>query len=345
VFLACIAGLVLASPLLAQEAPQPAEASVDVIVLPFANYTGRYEALEAVLPVFYSLLEIGGLRLMSHEELRPILRKHRTRVVGSIDTRAMRVLQEETGARVAIVGSVDVYEPETSLEVLISARVVELQSGRVLTAVSLGRTVQETERVFGRGRASEIDEIVDSVVQEFLGEIRPYLDTRIAPETRDHRCSLVAVVPLDDYSSRRHGAKVLENLLIAELVQRGWSVTEPGAVREALLAHETTARGGVSDEVSKIFAEELGACYVITGEVEEFSLAAAGQAGAVPHLEYGLRVIDARTASLVDAADQIRDGLDGETFLGRGREYSMARLARTSVCDLLDELDLEGDRR
>ena len=152
------------------------------------------------------------------------------------------------------------------------------------------------------------------------------------------------MVPLDDYSSRRHGANVLENLLITGFERRGWSVVEPGMIRETLLAHETVARGGVTEEVMEMLRSELGACLIVTGEVEKFSLAPAAGAGAVPHLEYGVRLIDARDARLVGSEDQVRDGLDGETLFGRGREYSMARLARASIEELLDEFDLEGDR-
>lgn len=342
--LALLAILALPLPGSAQEATAALD-SIDVVVLPFANYTGRYEALDSVLPVFYSGVELGGLRVMTHEELRPLLRRHRTRVVGEISQRAMRILREETGAEFAVVGSIDVYEPDTSFEVLISARVIDLRDERVVSAVSVGRTVQETERVFGRGRASEIEEVIGLVVSEFLESIRPSLSGIVAPQTRYHMCGLVAVVPMDDYSSRRHGARVIENLLIAELIRRDWAVVEPGVLREVLLDHSQAARGGVSDEVLELLRRELGTCFVLTGAVEDFALAPAGGEVAVPHLDYGIRLIDAREMRLVDAVNESRNGLQGETVFGRGREYSMARLARASIEDLLEDLDVERARR
>jgi hypothetical protein len=88
--------------------------------------------------------------------------------------------------------------------------------------------------------------------------------------------------------------------------------------------------------------EELDVCYVLTGEVDRFDLTVSGFAASVPHIEYGVRLVDGRSQELVASVDQVRDGLDGETLLGLGREYSMARLARTSIRDVLAEL--EGER-
>jgi hypothetical protein len=270
------------------------------------------------------------------------LREHRVRVVGEIGRAAMEILSAATGARLAIVGSIDIYEPVGSLEVMVSARVVDLLEGRVLTAVSAGRTVQETERAFGVGRAEEIDEIVQLVVTDFVDQVNPALTGIVRAGQRHHKCNLVAVVPMDDFSRRRHGAKVLENLLMAELVGRDWSIVEPGMIREALLAHQKAARGGVSYEVLRMLREETGACLVITGEVGEFSVTAAGVAASVPRLEYGVRLIDALELRLVDSIDRARDGRDAETVFELGREYSIARLARSSISGMLDELEGRG---
>jgi hypothetical protein len=336
-----IALLLHGAPATAQDGSAPAD-SLDLIVLPFANYTGRYEALGSVLPVFYSELESRGFRVVSHEELRPILREHRVRVVGEISRAAMEILAGDTGARLAVVGSIDVYEPGGSFEVMISARVVDLLEGSVLTAVSVGRTVQETERAFGVGRAQEIEEIVELVVTDFVGQINPVLDEGGRTRKRYHKCGLVAVIPMDDFSRRRHGAKVLEHLLMAELVARDWTVVEPGVIRESLLDHQSMARGGVSYEVLSMLRDETGICFAITGEVSEFSVTATGIAASVPRLEYGVRLIDAREHRLVDSIDRARDGRDAETVFERGREYSIARLARSSIIELLDELEGRG---
>lgn len=325
----------------AREAPPTAPE--EVLVLPFANYSGRYDAFAEVLPPFYESLAATGLRVLRSDELRPLLREHRIRVVGQAGGRAMDALRADTGARLAIVGSIDVYEPDRALEVLLSVRLLDLADHSVLTAMSVGRTVQETERVFGRGRASEIREVVDDVVAELEGGLAPLLAGE-RPGAGHHKCGLVAVVPLEDYSDRRHGAEVLQNLLMAELVARGWQVVEPGVVHEALLDEQEMARGGISRRIQGVLHDRLGACIAVTGELEEFSLAPSPMASAVPRIGYGLRLIDLTRQRLVDSIDITRDGMDGGTLFGMGIEYSMARLVRESMSDVVDWIASRGDQ-
>lgn len=327
-----------------QSDPEDGAGLNDVVVLPFANYSGRYDALKSVLPVFYEKLDSLGLRVMSHEDLRPILREHRVRVVGQISTEGMKILASETGARFAIVGSIDIFEPEQTLEIMISARLVDLQSEKVLAAISVGKTVQETERVFGLGRANEIEAVIDPVVEDFMTQLEPPLHGAGPPHAAHHKCGLVAVVPLDDYSERRHGAEVLHNLLLSELVAHDWEVVEPGIVRQILLDEQRTARGGVSLEVLSILREQLGVCLVVTGELEIFTQTASGVDVSVPRLGYGLRLIDAQSGRLLASIDRARDGSEGETLFTRGREYSMARLARETLEDVVTWMAEEGDQ-
>jgi TolB-like protein len=339
-------GLVLTA-LAVPASAQPVETStdsVDVVVLPFANHSGRYEALGNVLPVFYSKVDSLGLPVLTHELLRPILRKHRIRVVGQIGAAAMGIIRQETGARLAIVGSIDIYEPERAFEVMISARLVDLEERRVLTAISVGRTVQETERIFGRGRAEEIDEIVTEVVAEFMARMIPVIRDAGPREARGHKCGLVAVVPLTDYSKRRHGAEVLQNLLMSELVARDWDVVEPGIVREVLLEQQQMARGGVSEEVMQTLRDKIGVCLVVTGEVEEFAVAPSDMDASVPRINYGLRLVDVQNARLLASIDRTRDGMEGETFFARGREYSMARVVRSSMNEVAEWIAEKGDQ-
>jgi hypothetical protein len=257
---------------------------------------------------------------------------------------AMDVLREATGSRYAIVGSIDVYEPDRSMEVMISARLVDLKSHLVVTAVSVGKTVQETEGAFGLGRAEEIEAVVDPVVAEFMEHMRGPMSGEPRIRREYHSCGLVAVIPLEDYSQRRHGAEVLQNLLMAELVARDWQVVEPGIVREFLLDERQMARGGVPDLVLRTLRERIGTCLVVTGEVEEFSVAPSDVDAAVPKLDFGLRLINARTGRLLASINRTRSGMEGERFFARGREYSMVRLARSSMDGVVSWIAEEGER-
>ena len=323
--------------------PAPVRAQ-EVVVLPFANLTGRHEAFEMVLPAVYDQLSAHEVDFVRHDEVRPVLRQHRIRALGEIGLDDAALLREETGARFALLGSLDIYSPEGSLEVNLSGRVLDLQDRRLVTAVSVGRTVQETEGWFATGRAEDIETVMLEVVAELVGQLEPYLSLPLPERERYHTCGLVALIPLDDYSNSPYGAEVLQNLLMAELVEHGWAVVEPGFVREILLDAQRVARGGVSDEVRDILRDELGVCWVVTGEVETFVVSPGGQEAAVPSLGFGLRLVDARGSGLRATLELERDGAEGEGLFRRGREYSVARLARTVMEEVVEWMQREGDR-
>ena len=315
-----------------------------VVVLPFANLTGKHEAFEIVLPAVYARLRAHGLEVVRHDEIRPVLRRHRIRALGEIGSDDAILLREETGARYAVLGSLDIYRPERTFEVHVSARVLDLESLELITATSRGLSVQETESWFASGRASNVEsvmrDVLDPLTADLIAAIRPPGPEREAY----HTCGLVALVPLDDYSSQRYAAEILRNLLMAELVDHGWQVVEPGFVREILLDEQRLARGGVSSEVQQILRNRLGVCWIVTGDLETFAVSPSGQEAATPSLNFGLRLIDARRSRLRAAVEVERDGADGEGLFGTGREYSMWRLARSCMEDVVEWMQREGDQ-
>jgi len=314
-----------------------------IVVLPFANLTGRQAAFERILPEFYDRLGTLGAEVVDHEEVRPLLRQHRIRALGEIGRGDARLLRQETGARLAILGSLDIYQPDRSLEVNVSARVLDLETLTVRRAVSRGLSVQETESWFAVGRAPDVETVMREVVASIVEQLEPFLTEEPPRREQYHTCGLVAVVPLDDYSNGRYAAEIVQNLLTAELVANDWSIVEPGFVREILLDEQKVARGGVSREVREILRRELGVCWVLTGDLAAFEVSPSGQEAAVPLLEFALRLVDARRGELSATLEVRRDGDDGEGLFRRGREYSMARLTRTCLDDVIEWLRREAD--
>lgn len=315
-----------------------------VVMLPFANLTGRHEAFETITGALVTALEARGLELTDPSEIRPLLRRHRIRTMGMIGKDDARLLRAETGARFAVLGSLDIYRPEQSFEVNVSARVLDLETLELVTAISVGRIVQETESWFAIGRAESIEKVMQSVVDEVVTVLEPDLSLPRKRREQYHTCGLVAVVPLDDYSNSRYAAEIVQNLLMAELVEQDWALVEPGFVQEILLDAQRVARGGVSREVREILRNRLGVCWVLTGELESFVVSPGGQEAAVPSLEFGLRLVDARRPGLRATLDLARTGADAEGLFGTGREYSMARLARSCLDDVVEWMSERGDR-
>lgn len=326
--------------------PGSASAQHDVVVLPFANYTGRHEAFEKILPAFCAGLEGMGLSVVDPDSIRPMLRRHRIRSLGQLGSTDARVLREETGAHFVLLGSLDLYEPDTTFEVSLSVRLLDLGSMELVGATSVGLSVQETERWFGTGRVADVDAVVDRVVERALLSLRaPLGGVEPRERARYHTCGLVAVVPFDDHSDSRYAAEILQSFFMAAMVEADWRIVEPGFVRELLLDHQRVARGGVTTEVLELLRDELGVCWVVTGEVETFRIATDNGGSSVPSVDFGLRLVDARNPRLVSTLQLARDGAQGEGLFGRGREYSIARVVQHCMNDVTRWMDREGERQ
>ena len=300
----------------------------DIVVLPLANLSGRHEALLDVSPLLESELRRQGHAVMGSSEVRGLLRARRIRSMGRIGLRDARVVAEETGARYALLGSIDLYRPETSLELAVSARLLDLNSMRLVGAASAGRTVQGSEGWFATGRADSIGEFLPEVVGELAARLHELLveTDRIAP---DHTSGIVAFVQLDNHSGRRYGAAVLLNQLLGAWIERGIPTVEPGFVDEVLLGAQLVARGGIANTALDLLRRELAIDWVLTGELETFDFTPSGTEAAVPSLAFGLRLVDAERHRLVSSFDLERDGLRGQRLFQRGREHSTVGLARS----------------
>lgn len=326
-------------------APVSAMAQPDIVVLPFANYTGRHEAFEKILPALSAGLEAMDLSVVVPDSIRPTLRRHRIRSLGQLGSTDARTLRDETGARFALLGSLDLFEPETTFEVSLSARLLDLESMELVGATSVGLTVQETEQWFGTGRVADVDAVVERVVQRVLTRFQNTLRGDREERSRYHTCGLVAYVPFDDHSESRYAAEILQSFFMAAMVEADWRIVEPGFVRELLLDHQRVVRGGVTTEVLELLRDELGVCWVVTGEVETFRIATDSGGSSVPAVDFGLRLVDARNPRLVSTLQLARDGAQGEGLFGRGREYSIARVVQHCMEDITRWMHREGDRQ
>jgi TolB-like protein len=300
----------------------------DIVVLPLANLSGRHEALVGITPLLESELQRHGHTVMGSAEVRTLLRARRIRSMGRIGLRDARVVAEETGARYALLGSIDLYRPETSLEVAVSARILDLRSMRLVGAASASRTVQGSEGWFAIGRADSIAEFLPDVVGELTDRLHEIL-ARAAEVSPDHTSGIVAFVQLDNHSGRMYGTEVLLHQLLGVWIERGIPTVEPGFVDEVLLGAQLVARGGIAKPALDLLRRELEIEWILTGELETFDFTPSGTEAAVPFLAFGLRLVDAERHRLVSSFDLERDGLRGQRLFQRGREHSTVGLARS----------------
>jgi hypothetical protein len=94
----------------------------------------------------------------------------------------------------------------------------------------------------------------------------------------------------------------------------------------------------VDQASARAIAETLGACRVITGEVELFEAARGLPTTTIPKLRLGLRVAISETGTLYMMRELEGAGDDRQSVFQRGREHALIPLAERTLDDFVQEL-------
>ncbi len=328
-------------------APVPRTGTVPqyrVALMPFANYCRRSEAGRLLLPRITAGLTAAGLDVVTGPDLRTVLRRHRIRSQGMIGCREALLLARELDLDFLLLGSWDVYEEGTNPELGMSLRVLDPVTMRLVSAVSRGRTAVDEVGWLGRGRVDSLATLADLLVHDVLAGILPLppVGKPVAIFPR------AVVVPLDNLSESDNAGAVCGAILISRLMARGFSVVEPGFVRESQLDRETAYRGGIDLDNLRALVDSKHAQVVIAGTVDVFATGGDPASG-VPAVALGLREIDPHTGRLLLAREIRMRGDDHDGWFQRGRIHGLimltARACDAFITDLETRLITAAERR
>lgn len=328
----CLAGCARTPGALAQAATRPIESPSYWAVLPFANHTGSTRAHEMLAPLLEAELARRDVRVMGDDEIRPLLRSRRIRARLGVSPGEARMLAEETGVEALVMGSWDVLSEGANPEIGFSLRVLDLQTLRLTAAVSTGATGEDYRGVLSIGRVTRLEVLAWRAVARGVDELLAPAKTE-SRRTTQTECGRIALIPIDDYVETVPAGGILLNALLASLVRDGYDVVEPGFVRDLLLTRETASRGGVDLPTSRALYDELGACIVLTGEVDELARAAGDPATTVPRAAFGLRAIHPRTGTIQSVWELNLSGDDHDRILRLGRIHGVIPLVREALAD------------
>lgn len=307
------------------------------IVLPFADYTDAQTG-RRLAPQLEAELAARNIEIVGNAEIRPILRSLRIRSSEGIGQDELRRLAAEIEFDFLVLGSWDILRDGGNPEFGLSMRVLDRDGGRIVRAVSTGATGDDFTGLLGRGRLLQLDDLVRHTLPVFVSEL--LADTNESPRARAvSGCRRVAIIPLDDAVERVPAGPIVQNSILARLVQAGYEVVEPGFVRELMLESEIAARGGVDLPTSRLLSERLGVCRVITGEVDRFEWATGDPATTVPSVAFGLRTV-LPVEGLIDRVWELeRTGSESDRFLQRGRIHAVHPLIRAALKEWTNELN------
>ncbi|MEZ5065361.1 MAG: hypothetical protein R3B81_11555 [bacterium] len=141
----------------------------------------------------------------------------------------------------------------------------------------------------------------------------------------------IAILPLANYTEVPDASNHWVPRLAVELArQRDLEVVDAGEVERVLGSEPWLLLDRVPLELIERFGAELNAQALIVGSVLAFGERAGG-GEPVPEVSVSLRLLTVPGGRVIWSAVDSRDGTNGETVFGIGREGSLERLAEESA--------------
>lgn len=158
--------------------------------LPFDNISGHPDAGKKVDNLLFTeLVRTGLFEIAEMGEVEKSLRSLRIRTTAEVDLPKLQKLAEQLNVQAVIVGSVDEYELRqerggTLPVVAVSARMLDVQTGDILWAISHSHDGDDWEKVFGFGRVVSLSQLAQIVISEMVEPLVKELLARAEDETR-----------------------------------------------------------------------------------------------------------------------------------------------------------------
>lgn len=150
----------------------------------------------------------------------------------------------------------------------------------------------------------------------------------------------IALLPLENLTTKAEAGEVLSRIVMMSLSRSAQcQVVEPGDVNAALDLLGIRYTGSVSRDQLQALAGKIGMDFLMVGSVLETGKVRTAYAE-VPSVGLALRVLDVTTGRVVWADMRFRDGADGETLFGWGRQTNEQKLADGLVRSMLKDFRL-----
>jgi TolB-like protein len=319
-----------------------------IALLPFENNSGRREAVTRIMPIVRDYLIRSGYGLLDEQDVEGFLARKRIRRTGEISRKAAREIREELGADFVLVGSVEVFDEEDGLHVGLSCRLVDSSNGSITRAESSGIAGEDFTTLLGFGTIKSMDLLVDKAVEDlFRGWDGIPIGEKGAPSTSRQREGrpMIALFPFENISGRRAAGRIVSNILISRLVQKGaCGVVEPGEVRYWITRLRVRYLEAIGIEAMSKLGREAGADYLLLGIVVDYR-EGVGE-GFPPRVEMNVRMVDVEKGRMVWAGKTSMTGDDFLIALDFGKIRSTIPLVKKASDSIIAGMGRgEGEKR
>ena len=307
-----------------------------VALVPFVDHTEQAVA-DSIVPLLQRRLETENVRLVPAADLRETLRSFRIRTAGMITGREAVQIRSVRPVDFFLLGSIDLYIEGTTPEAAFSLRLVRAADMRIIWAKAVAGNGEEYAGALGLGRIERMPELIAKLTETAFRDF----GQAVAAGWSDSGTAdgpTTALVPFDNLSSLRAAGDLFLGAVLADLVDRGIAVIEPGEVRELFRRNNRLPAGGIDEELMRQMHDSLGAEIIITGTIDRCQPGSAGGEMIDPEIALGARCLDATDGKIAATFETARRGSDSERLFKSGAGHGLGTMAADAAHEMLNHL-------
>lgn len=261
-----------------------------IAIVPFDNF-GPNPAIQGLVTAeVMRKMSKEKVRIADEKELMQFLLKNRVRSFASLTGSLAAQIGKELQVQAVLIGNVVYFsDADGRLQLGITARLIDTETGRLLWADYSSVSGKEFTTIMGFGEVRDINKLVRIAVKRLFSSFEPSY-TQMEAKYR------VAVLPFRNRSQNKAAGPMITEMFIVELFKRGkFEIIELGDVNQVMLENMIRRQGELDYKKIEKFSNALDPDGILIGSVEKFS----ATPGTVPKLELSIRLINVRDKKII----------------------------------------------
>lgn len=331
-------------------------------VFPLHNISGTPAPLRDIKHAIIQSLDNRGVHSVQEEILETFLADHRIRYVGGIDDITAQILRQALGVHAVLITSLELYSDRPPPKIALTSRLVSTGEDMAvwwMDGVGLAgddhpgllelSLIEDPKKLLDNAVAHLSDSLwrrlSETDVEGHEGKRRNRFRPRFVHEDSAivaGKAYDVAVTPFFNVSERKNGEEIMAlHFLMGMRKLEGFTVLEPGRIRQALLGLRVIMEDGLSLAYADLLFGKLDVDFILTGKVlsyEDYQ----GPWGK-PKVDFSALLIEKKSRKIVWTCKSRNEGDEGVFFFDVGKVNTAHALASEMVGLALDTLGKAGE--
>ena len=330
-----------------------------IAVLPIENLSGAGGApTKQLRQALKEELAKAGFTLLGDDRLDQFMVRHRIRYVGGIDTATAKAFLKETGTNAVLVTSLALYLDGDPPKIALFSRLVSTgDRPEILWMDGVGMAGDASAGLLGLGLIHDPKVLRDKALSFLVSSLSKRQEGKTErsgffKRTRTFRPKItysasflekgkrypVVVVPFSSEGERTHAGEIMALHFVRQLAAMdGYSVVEPGVVREKLLGLRVVMDQGISRSDLYVVSSSLGTDLLLGGKVTKYL--DSNLTGGAPKVDFSALLMEGAGRKIIWAADSYNQGDDGVFFFDAGMVHTAFEMTSKMVSSLLTEIE------